>query len=93
MQPVTTTKMKVTKVRCKPKTISVADLNVCAMLPGGCHLGDQLTALFDAHHAKRCGPINSEIRSMGGSAATSFFKSFQTFVHIYSSGLGIRFTV
>jgi len=46
----TTTKTKVAKVRAKPKTIHIADVNISATLPWLCCQSGKLSVLFELRH-------------------------------------------
>jgi len=63
MQPITTTKMEVTKIRAEPKTIGTADLRcICYAIKSGWQdLCDKLGVLLEPCHTKQCGQIRFEI--------------------------------
>jgi len=50
---ITTTKMKVAKVKAERKTIDTLDINATAVLPGRCRLSDTLSVLFEPCHVRR----------------------------------------
>jgi len=62
------------EVNRNPQPLAWQTWNLSVMLRGRRHLTDKLTALFKLHHTRQYGGISFEIRSMGGSVATSFYK-------------------